>query len=147
MGTESERLFIGIDLGGTKIASALVDADMRIVDRVVVATRPQEGPNAVIGRMLDTARDLAARKGLDASDVRAIGIGCPGPLDQETGIVLDAPNLMWKDVSLAAPMAEATGRPVYVENDANVAALAENRLGAGRGTSNMMYITVSTGIG
>ena len=94
MGGESGRLFIGIDLGGTKIASALVDADMRIADRITVATRPEEGPSAVIGRMLDTVRDLAARKRCDVSDVRAIGIGCPGPLDQETGIVLDAPNLM-----------------------------------------------------
>ena len=147
MNSSNERLFIGIDLGGTKIASALVDADMRIIDRIKIATRPEEGPSAVIGRMLDTVRDLAARKGCDVSDVRAIGIGCPGPLDQETGIVLDAPNLMWKDVSLASPMAEAAGRPVYLENDANVAALAENRLGAGRGARHMMYITVSTGIG
>lgn len=147
MGRERGRFFIGIDLGGTKIASALVDADMRIIDRIKVATRPEEGPGAVIGRMLDTVRDLAARNGCDVSDVMAIGIGCPGPLDQETGIVLDAPNLMWKDVSLAAPMAKATERPVYLENDANVAALAENRLGAGRGARNMMYITVSTGIG
>jgi len=147
MDSSNERLFIGIDLGGTKIASALVDADMRIIDRIKVATRPEEGPSAVIGRMLDTVRDLAARQGCEVSDVRAIGIGCPGPLDQQTGIVLDAPNLMWKDVPLASPMAEATGRPVYLENDANVAALAENRLGAGRGARHMMYITVSTGIG
>jgi glucokinase len=125
----------------------LVDADMRMIDRVRVPTRPEEGPSAVIGRMLDTVRDLTARKGCDVSDVRAIGIGCPGPLDQRTGIVLDAPNLMWKDVSLAAPIARATGRPVYLENDANVAALAENRLGAGRGAKHMMYVTVSTGIG
>ncbi|HNU93536.1 MAG TPA: ROK family protein [Bacillota bacterium] len=147
MGMESERLFIGIDLGGTKIASALVDEDMKMIDRIVVATRPEEGPGAVIGRMLDTVQDLIARKGCDAGDVRAIGIGCPGPLDQRTGAVLDAPNLMWKDVSLAEPIARATGRPVYLENDANVAALAENRLGAGRGAEHMMYITVSTGIG
>lgn len=143
----SERLFIGIDLGGTKIASALVGADMRVIDHVTVATRPEEGPGAVIGRMLDTVHELTANRGCDAGDILAIGIGCPGPLDQKTGTVLDAPNLMWKDVSLLAPMAEATGRPVYLENDANVAALAENRLGAGRGAKHMMYITVSTGIG
>lgn len=147
MGIEGASLFIGVDLGGTKIASALVDADMRMIDRVRIATRPEEGPSAVIGRMLDTVQDLTLRNGCGVGEVRALGIGCPGPLDPKTGIVLDAPNLMWKDVSLAAPMAEATGRPVYLENDANVAALAENRLGAGRGAKNMMYITVSTGIG
>ncbi len=141
------RLFIGIDLGGTKIASALVDADMITIGRVTVATRPEEGPDAVIGRMLDTVRELCETHGCSIGEVAAIGIGCPGPLDQQTGVVLDAPNLMWKNVSVAAPIAQATGLPVYVENDANAAALAENRMGAGRGAQHMMYITVSTGIG
>lgn len=141
------RLFIGIDLGGTKIASALVDVDMKTMGRVTVATRPEEGPDAVIGRMLGTVWELCEGHGCGVGDVGAIGIGCPGPLDQETGIVLDAPNLMWKNVSVAAPVAQATGLPVCVENDANVAALAENRMGAGRGARHMMYVTVSTGIG
>lgn len=147
MGRGRTPLFIGVDLGGTKIASALVDADMRMIDRVTVATMPGEGPDAVIGRMLGTVQDLTTRHGYDVGDARAIGIGCPGPLDHKTGTVLDAPNLMWKDVSVAGPMAEITGRPVYLENDANVAALAENRMGAGRGARHMMYVTVSTGIG
>ncbi len=147
MDVNSAPLFVGIDLGGTKIAAVLVDADMRILDRVAVATKPEEGSDAVIGRMVGTLCELTAKRGYDASDVRAIGIGCPGPLDQSAGMVLDAPNLMWRNVAVAGPMAHATGRPVFLENDANVAALAENRMGAGRGARHMMYVTVSTGIG
>lgn len=139
--------FIGVDLGGTKIDSILVDQNNVPLDNVEMLTCPEEGKDAVIERIIASINKLAAGLPRGVDDVRAIGVGSPGPLNKEKGTVVDAPNLRWKDVPVTSVVRAATGLPVYLENDANVAALAENRMGAGRGTKNMVYVTVSTGIG
>jgi len=142
-----KRHFIGVDLGGTKIASVLVNEDNLPLANVQMPTCPEEGQDAVMERIIASISELASKLPGGIDDVEAIGIGSPGPLDKELGTVVDAPNLKWKDVPVTSTIHIATGLPVYLENDANVAALAENRMGVGRGTKNMVYITVSTGIG
>lgn len=139
--------YIGIDLGGTKIASALIDSDCKIMARLTVPTMPGEGTQAVINRITDSARRLCDMASVAITDVSGVCVGSPGPIIRESGVVLDAPNLGWKNVALAPLLSGALGLPVTVENDANAAAVAENLLGAGRASKNMMYITVSTGIG
>ncbi|MEA4882618.1 MAG: ROK family protein [Clostridia bacterium] len=144
---ENRRHYIGVDLGGTKIASALVDDTLQALRSVRLATQAEEGADAVMDRIVGSVLSLAEQTPGGISGVCAIGIGAPGPLNHEAGIVDDAPNLRWRNVPVTRILSERLGRPVYLENDANAAALAENRMGAGRGTRHMMYVTVSTGIG
>jgi glucokinase len=141
-----EQLVIGIDLGGTKINTALVDASGRMIAHDYRETAAAEGPSAVIGRMLDAARSMAAQA--TCMQVAAVGIGAPGPLDSKAGIVLTPPNLPgWDRVPLRQLIEDGLGIPALLENDANAAALGEHRFGAGRKAEHMIYVTVSTGIG
>lgn len=143
----SPMYFAGVDLGGTKIAAALVDRGRNVLSRIQVATVPEEGVKAVISRITGSVKALVDDAGIRLQDVAGICVGAPGPVDRDAGTVLDAPNLGWRSVGLAAIVARELGRPTCIENDANAAALAESRLGAGVNSRAMLYITVSTGVG
>jgi glucokinase len=138
---------IAVDLGGTQLRAALVSADGQVAAHGRTATLVAEGPQAVIGRMLRLISEV--RAALPAGGrLLGIGIGAPGPLDPFTGIVYAPPHLPgWQRIPLRAMVAEATGLPVELGNDANAAAVGEWRFGGGRGCRNLVYITVSTGIG
>lgn len=139
--------FIGIDLGGTKISAALLDEQARILARDYRPTLATEGREAVMARLEEAARAVMANLH-PPEQVTAIGIGAPGPLDTRAGVLTAPPNLPgWRNVPLKAILEGRLGIPAYLENDANAAALAEYHFGAGRGTRNMIYVTVSTGIG
>jgi len=137
-----------IDLGGTSVRAAVVDVNGGIAGFVTGATEASQGPDAVIDRIVAVLYDSLARASVTTSDLAAVGIGAPGPLDWDTGVIHEAPNLPgWKEVPLAARIGDAVGLPAFLENDANAAALAEWQYGVGRGAMNMLYITVSTGVG
>jgi glucokinase len=139
---------IGIDLGGTKIGTGIVDLEGRVHERDYQPTQAQEGAEEGIRRMTSTARRLMARAGIESQDVLSIGVGAPGPLDIPKGLLIDPPNLpSWCDVPLGQAIEREMQIPTYLENDANAAAIGEYLYGAGRGTRNMLYVTVSTGIG
>jgi len=134
---------VGVDLGGTQIRAALANSDGIMQRRVSTLTLADEGPEAVIERICEQI-DLAK----EGSPIAAVGLGAPGPTDPYEGVVLVGPNLPgWHNVPLRQILSRRFGVPVYIGNDANVAGLAEFRYGAGRKTSHMIYITVSTGIG
>ncbi len=140
-----EKLIVGVDLGGTQIRAALADAQGEIIQRVSRPTMADEGLGAVLERIEESIRQVLPA---DIGQVSAIGIAAPGPLDPWRGIVRDAPNLPgWKNVPLKDLMEAEFDLPVVVGNDANLAALAEQRFGAGQGVADLIYITVSTGIG
>jgi glucokinase len=144
----SALLLLGIDIGGTKLALSLGDADGKILRRFRRPTDPSGRPEDDIARMADDARQLLAEAGVERDAVAAVGISAPGPVDVERGELVDPPNLPgWGTVPMVALVEEALGGPVAIENDANAAALAEWRLGAGRGFANIVYLTMSTGIG
>ncbi|NLG09838.1 MAG: ROK family protein [Deinococcales bacterium] len=133
---------IGLDLGGTKILAAAVE-DGEVLDSVRVDT-PQSGFEDVVDALVGTAEELAARG--FASD--AIGIGSPGPLDKERKKVIFSPNIAGlEDAPLVAALEERLGKPVVLENDANVAGYAEHLYGAARELHSSVYVTLSTGIG
>ena len=137
-----------IDLGGTSLRAAVVDANGGIAGFVTGATEASRGPDAVIDRIVTALHDSLARASVDIAEVAAVGIGAPGPLDWQTGVIHEAPNLPgWREVSLVDRVAEAVGLPTFLENDANAAALAERQYGVGQGALNMLYVTVSTGVG
>jgi glucokinase len=134
---------IGIDLGGTKILSVALDREMRLLDQDQRPTEAESGLDSVIERMVASAAAVAGGKAIHGA-----GISTPGPVDLSRGIVTTPPNLPgWRDVPLAAHVGERLGAPAWLENDANAAALAEHRLGAGRGFSHLVLVTLGTGIG
>jgi glucokinase len=143
-----QNLFIGIDLGATKISTALVDAVGKIIAQDYRETRAVEGQKAVIERMVDAAHQVMDEANIAPAQITAVGVCSPGPTDSRTGVVTAPPNLPgWKDVPLKQIIEEALGITTFLENDANAAALGEHRFGAGRGVQNMIYVTASTGIG
>ena len=141
------RYIIAVDLGGTQLRAALADEAGQIYDEVRVRTEAEEGSAAVIERMIACIERV--RAALPAGgDLLGVGIGAPGPLDPFEGVVLNPPNIPgWDNVPLRAIVAERTSLPVELGNDANASALGEWMFGAGRGRRNMVYVTVSTGIG
>ncbi len=141
-----ETRIIGVDLGGTLIRVALLDGAFRLLDRLEEPTRAWEGPDVTIPRILDLIGVMVARSD---QPVRAIGISTPGPIDPETGAIKSPPNLTgWIDVALGRIVqARFPHIATVIQNDANLAALAEVQLGAARGHRDAVYITVSTGIG
>lgn len=138
-----EEPVVGVDLGGTQIRAVLAAHDGEILARDQRLTLADEGPEAVIERIVESIRLVVG-----GNEIAGIGVGAPGPTDAHRGIVLMGPNLPgWKHVDLRAALAEPFGTPVFVGNDANLAGLAEYRFGAGRGVKHMIYITQSTGVG
>ncbi len=141
-------LFVGIDLGGTKIFTGLVDGAGVVLAQDYRKTKARRGPEFVVERLIASAREVLAVGGVTAGEVRAVGIGAPGPVNPAAGMVIAPPNLPgWECIPLQSLVEEALGIPTSLENDANAAALGEHRFGAGRGSQHMLYITVSTGIG
>ena len=136
-----------IDLGGTKILSLVVDmlGEVHGVDER--PTEAHRGPDAVLRRMVESL-NAALREAGRGLTLEAVGVAAPGPIDFEQGIVVEAPNLPgWSNVPVAELVADMTGCPTVLENDANAAAWGEFTLGAGRGSRHLVYLTVSTGIG
>jgi len=140
--------FLAVDLGGTRLRVAVTDEGFRLSGRQEEATALPEGPEGVvrqIGRMVDRA---LTDSGVAQARIRGVAVGSPGPLDAKLGVIHGAPNLTgWTKVPLKRMLEERLGLPVAVVNDANAAALAEHHLGAGRGTRDFVYLTISTGIG
>jgi glucokinase len=136
----SSQRVIGVDLGGTKILAARLDPDGTIEERCEVST-----PTASQDELLEGIAQ--AIEGLGGSPFAALGFGIPSVIDRETGRVLGSINVPLDDVSLPEVMGARFGVPAVVENDANVAALAEWRLGAGRGARTLVMLTLGTGVG
>ncbi|MCX5749323.1 MAG: ROK family protein [Candidatus Saganbacteria bacterium] len=143
-----KNYIIGIDLGGTKISAAIADAKGKIIEQITVPTEAVRGKKHVIDRIVFLVRALYRGTGIDPKDVLCIGIGAPGPVITEKGIIMDPPNLPgWIRVPLRSILEKKLKKKVILENDANCAALAELKFGAGKDFDSFMYVTVSTGIG
>ena len=139
---------LATDLGGTKIATALVSPEGEILCQEHVPTLAEEGVDAVISRMLAATDSVVGRADLSLSSFTSIAIAAAGAIDSKKGIVTASPNLPgWRDIHLKEIIETATGLDTFVINDASAAALGEHCFGAGRGVNNLIYVTVSTGIG
>lgn len=137
----STTLACGIDIGGTKIAGAVVDVDGTVVEEARVVS-PATDPEALETTVAGLVSDFAARHA-----VAAVGVGAAGYIDADRSTVLFAPNIAWRDEPLGAELSRLTGLPVTVENDANAAAWGEFRFGAGRDYDDQLMVTVGTGVG
>lgn len=140
--------YIAVDLGGTNIRAAHYTADGVLLSRATCSTFGENRDEPVLERILATVREVMPADSLNGDEMRAIGIGVPGPLNPRTGVVLRAPNLPgWINYPLKQKIEAQLKLPTTIGNDANLAALAEWRFGAGRGHDDMLYLTISTGIG
>lgn len=140
-------LYLGIDIGGTGIKAALMDSSGTAVRHRETPTRYAEDPTGVLDRVLGLGRELLAAAP-SGQRVLAVGVGCPGRIDQEQGTVLFSGNLpVLTGLDLGRKLSEGLSLPVWVDNDVNVVALAEGWLGAARRASNYVCITLGTGVG
>ncbi len=136
-----DALTVGVDIGGTKVAAGVVDSQGKVLARARRLT-PSRDPQAVEDTIVEVVTELRA-----AHPIGAVGIGAAGFVDAERSRVLFAPHLAWRNEPLRDAVAAAVQLPVVVENDANAAAWAEWRFGAGRGETRLVCVTLGTGIG
>jgi glucokinase len=141
------KFAIGVDLGGTNLRIAAVDEQGTLIEKVTLGTNVSLGRDYAISIMCDAIRQLDA-KYRNSAPLLGIGIGVPGIIDMQTGVVREAENLSgWKDYPAAADIGRRLRTPVILENDANVAALGEQWLGAAKDYSDMAILTLGTGVG
>jgi glucokinase len=139
---------LAIDLGGSKIVTALVSPEGEIIAREYVLTLAEEGAEAIVHRIQATIDSVLSKANMPLSSLSTIVIAAAGAINSEEGIVTDSPNLPgWHNIPLREMVKKETGLETFLINDASAAALGEHCFGAGRGINNLIYITVSTGIG
>lgn len=148
----TQKFIIGLDLGGTKISAGALSADGKLTHGIrSVATQPELGAEGVVDRIIGVIEgvilDTINETGATRKDFIGIGVGAPGPLDRDKGIVVVAPNLGWKDFPLRDRIGGRLDMPVTLDNDANCATVGEWWLGAARGGRNVVGMTIGTGIG
>ncbi|NLY60668.1 MAG: ROK family protein [Clostridiales bacterium] len=139
---------LGIDIGGTKCAVLIGDRGGRVYKRHAFPTREQGGPYDVITKIVETANLILDELSISIDSIDSIGISCGGPLDVKRGIIMSPPNLPgWDQIPIVDILKDKFQKDVFIENDANACAVAEWKFGAGRGCSNMIFLTFGTGLG
>ncbi|SET22163.1 ROK family glucokinase [Paenibacillus sp. NFR01] len=143
----NDKYYIGIDLGGTSIKIGLCDAQGQLLAVFEGPTEAEKRAEGVLQNIELYVRELVAREGCNWEQIAGIGAGIPGFLDFEQGLVKASPNLGWKDVPVRQILEDRMGKPVKIDNDANVAALGEVWSGAAAGIPNAVCYTLGTGVG
>jgi glucokinase len=143
----SETYWLGFDLGGTKMMATVFDAGFHIIGSQRAKTKGREGAQEVLNRIIETIGKSLDDARVKAERLGAIGVGCPGPLDLDRGIILEAPNLGWKHVKLKETLEKAFGCPTVIANDVDSGTYGEYRFGAGRKAHCLVGVFPGTGIG
>jgi glucokinase len=142
------KYIIGIDLGGTNLKIALFNESCRLQSKEIISTRQFRKKDELISGIVDSIGFLAGKNNIVKSQVLGLGLGLPGPIDVDKGMVHFFPNIPgWKKVHLSSILKKRLGVPVFIDNDANLMALAEHRLGAAVGYKNVVCLTLGTGVG
>src|SRR5256714_1145829 len=142
-----ENYILGIDLGGTKVMAAVFDAEGSIISRARAKTQAWRDDEMVFQTVARTAEQAIERAGIASQHLQALGIGAPGPLDPDTGTIIESANMKLRNFPLGSRLAEACDCPAIVENDVNAGTYGEYRAGAGRGAHHVLGVFVGTGIG
>lgn len=144
---QQDRHWVGFDLGGTKMLTAVYDEKLNRLSRERKKTRAHLGAEANVERMIKLVDAALAKAKLPRERIAGIGVGVPGPLDLEAGIVREAPNLGWKDLPLVDRLQKEMGCPVVIGNDVDLGVYGEYRAGAGKGARCVIGVFPGTGIG
>ena len=139
--------YVGIDLGGTNIKAGVVDSEGKLLNKLSIKTHAERSMEEIIHDMGTLAKDAIADAGLEVADVEAIGIGSPGTPDNKEGLLVYSSNLPFNNAPMRKLIREVIDLPVYIDNDANCAAMAEAVAGAAKGTKDSVTITLGTGVG
>lgn len=145
--TIDRKLWLGFDLGGTKMLAQVYDDDFRVLGKARKKTKPALGAEEGIDRIAGVINDALADAKITADQLAGIGIGCPGPVDMEKGVVCDPPNLAWEDVPVQSMLEKRFPCPVAVLNDVDAGVYGEYRFGAGKKARCVIGIFSGTGIG
>ena len=140
-------VYIGIDVGGTGIQMGVVDENGKILEKGGIVTRTDLPYQDQIAQMAQCAKETLARSGYTMAELKAVGVGLPGVIDPRTGIVPFCTNLGWHDVPFVEEFRKHIDKPIYVDNDATVAGLAESVVGKTKGTGSSVFMTLGTGVG
>lgn len=143
----SKKYVIGIDVGGTKILTAIADLEGKILARERIASRPKDTIAEQVDQIVETVEQVMKSAGAEKDEILRIAVGAPGTVNTYEGVVLFTPNLRWENVPITKLLQDKLNIEVILENDANAAALAEHLFGAGKDAKHMVYLTISTGIG
>jgi glucokinase len=146
-GVVLRELVLGVDLGGTKILAGIADTNGIILEKKQVLTPAGAEPGQVLDVIIDCATELLKVCQVKEEEIKGIAVATPGPLSYPEGVVRNSPNLGWKRVNFKEELIQRIGRPIIVEKDTNMAAWGEYYFGRRRGCGDLLYITVSTGVG
>ena len=139
--------YLGVDLGGTNIFVGLVDENGKIISKESTPTISVRSADLILDDLIALCKKVVAENNVELSDVEYVGIGVPGVVNRETGVLEYANNLNFNHTNIAEYVGKALGLQVYLENDANCAAIGEITTGAGDGLKDVIYITLGTGVG
>ena len=138
----------GVDIGGTKCSIALINEDGKILDKIYTCAHVEEGEQGMVAMIAGHVKEILARNSLKQSDLPAIGVGCAGHIRKSDGVIITTSNLEGFDnYPLRAELQSHFEIPVILDNDANAQAFGEYKFGAGKGYDDMIFVTISTGIG
>lgn len=137
----------GIDIGGTKTSVAIANANAEPIIKETFKTCPENGAQSLVERIKDTFYKLCADGNITKEQVTLCGVACPGPLDVKNGKIIHIATMGFRNVPIKQMLESSLSMPVFLENDANCAALAESVIGVVKGLDPLVYITVSTGVG
>lgn len=139
--------YAGVDIGGKNIKMGIVDDFGKVLASTVYKTQMERGYDAILLELINNINTLCEQAGFEFDELSGIGIGVPGIVNSRAGLVMSCSNLQWKGVDLANDVKNLTGKPCKVCNDANCAALGEQRFGSGKNYKNLVFVTLGTGIG
>ena len=143
-----KKYSIGIDLGGTKILIALVDRNTgEVLNHIKKKTKKDKGPKNIIKKMLEGIEELIEESGKAIDDISSIGVGAAGQIDRQNGVLISAANLDCYDLNIKEILSKKFNVPVYVGNDVEIAAIGEQKFGAGKGCNDFVCVFVGTGVG
>ncbi len=145
--SSKDRCWIGFDLGGTKMLCQVYDGNFNPLSRERDRTRGFEGQKVGVQRIVDLIKTAVGKLNVKPEELGAIGVGCPGPLDLDAGVILNAPNLGWQDVAIKKALESEFKCPAYVVNDVDAGVYGEYRFAAGRGARSVLGVFPGTGIG
>ena len=144
---DGPKRYLGFDLGGSKMLAVVYDEQLRPLARQRTKTKAHEGVASGLGRIVELIEKACGDAGIRPDRLTAVGIGCPGPIDMDKGVIRSAPNLPYDELAIGAKLTEALSCPVHVLNDVDAGVYGEYRFGAGRDAHSVLGVFPGTGIG